>query len=134
MIDKLVAKNKLDITALENRWESFLIEVVRNPLPGVNKALVVVGSDRRGTAYGLFTLSEAIGVSPWYWWADVPVSKQRELNLKVERVVSKEPAVKYRGIFINDEDYSVGQSGHLKKNAETSVLKLMRRYVNCFYV
>lgn len=107
LIDKLVAKNKLDITALENRWESFLIEVVRNPLPGVNKALVVVGSDRRGTAYGLFTLSEAIGVSPWYWWADVPVSKQRELNLKVERVVSKEPAVKYRGIFINDEDWGL---------------------------
>lgn len=107
LIDKLVAKNKLDVKSLENRWESYLIEVVRNPLPGVSKALVVVGSDRRGTAYGLFTISEAIGVSPWYWWADAPVAKRQELNLKVDKVVSKEPTVKYRGIFINDEDWGL---------------------------
>lgn len=107
LIDKLVAKNKLDVKALENRWESYLIEVVRNPLPGVSKALVVVGSDRRGTAYGLFTISEAIGVSPWYWWADAPVAKRQELYLKVDKVVSKEPTVKYRGIFINDEDWGL---------------------------
>lgn len=107
LIDKLVAKNKLDVKSLENRWESYLIEVVRNPLPGVSKALVVVGSDRRGTAYGLFTISEAIGVSPWYWWADAPVAKRQELNLRVDKVVSKEPTVKYRGIFINDEDWGL---------------------------
>lgn len=107
LIDKLVAKHKLDVKSLENRWESYLIEVVRNPLPGVGKALVVVGSDRRGTAYGLFTISEAIGVSPWYWWADAPVAKRQELNLKVDKVVSKEPTVKYRGIFINDEDWGL---------------------------
>lgn len=107
LIDKLVAKHKLDVKSLENRWESYLIEVVRNPLPGVSKALVVVGSDRRGTAYGLFTISEAIGVSPWYWWADAPVAKRQELNLKVDKVVSKEPTVKYRGIFINDEDWGL---------------------------
>lgn len=107
LIDKLVAKNKLDVKSLENRWESYLIEVVRNPLPGVSKALVVVGSDRRGTAYGLFTISEAIGVSPWYWWADAPVVKRQELNLRVDKVVSKEPTVKYRGIFINDEDWGL---------------------------
>lgn len=107
LIDKLVARNKLDVKSLENRWESYLIEVVRNPLPGVSKALVVVGSDRRGTAYGLFTISEAIGVSPWYWWADAPVAKRQELNLKVDKVVSKEPTVKYRGIFINDEDWGL---------------------------
>lgn len=107
LIDKLVAKNKLDAKSLENRWESYLIEVVRNPLPGVSKALVVVGSDRRGTAYGLFTISEAIGVSPWYWWADAPVVKRQELNLQVNKIVSKEPTVKYRGIFINDEDWGL---------------------------
>lgn len=107
LIDKLVAKNKLDVRALENRWESYLIEVVRNPFPGVNKALVIVGSDRRGTAYGLFSISETIGVSPWYWWADAPVAKHTELNLKVDKIISKEPTVKYRGIFINDEDWGL---------------------------
>ena len=84
-----------------------MIEVVRNPFPGVNKALVIVGSDRRGTAYGLFSISETIGVSPWYWWADAPVAKHTELNLKVDKIISKEPTVKYRGIFINDEDWGL---------------------------
>lgn len=107
LIDKLVAKNKLDVKALENRWESYLIEVVRNPFPGVNKALVIAGSDRRGTAYGLFSISEIIGVSPWYWWADAPVARHAELNLKVNKIVSNEPTVKYRGIFINDEDWGL---------------------------
>lgn len=107
LIDQMIANKKLDATALKDQWESYQIEVIRNPLPGVGKALVVVGSDRRGTAYGVFTLSEAIGVSPWYWWADAPVAKQDELNLQVNRMISKEPTVKYRGIFINDEDWGL---------------------------
>lgn len=107
LIDDLVANNKLDVTSLKGRWESYLLEVVQNPFPGVSKALVVVGSDRRGTAYGLFSISEAIGVSPWYWWADAPVAEHKNLNLCVDRVVSEEPSVKYRGIFINDEDWGL---------------------------
>ena len=107
LINKLVAKNKLDVSSLKNRWESYLIEIVCNPLPGVGKALVVVGSDRRGTAYGLFSISEAMGISPWYWWADAPVVKRQELSLKVDRIIAKEPTVKYRGIFINDEDWGL---------------------------
>lgn len=107
LIDDLVANNKLDVTSLKGRWESYLLEVVQNPFPGVSKALVVVGSDRRGTAYGLFSISEAIGVSPWYWWADAPVAVHKNLNLCVDRVVSEEPSVKYRGIFINDEDWGL---------------------------
>lgn len=70
LIDKLVTKKKLNVSLLKERWESYLVEIVHNPFPGVNKALIVVGSDRRGTAYGLFSISELIGVSPWYWWAD----------------------------------------------------------------
>ena len=107
LINKLVAKNKLDVSSLKNRWESYLIEIVCNPLPGVGKALVVVGSDRRGTAYGLFSISEAMGISPWYWWADAPVVTRQELSLKVDRIIAKEPTVKYRGIFINDEDWGL---------------------------
>ena len=107
MIDKLILKKKLDVSALKNKWESFHVEVICNPFPGVKKALVIVGSDRRGTAYGLFSISEAIGISPWYWWADAPVDKRKELCLKVQKITSKEPTVKYRGIFINDEDWGL---------------------------
>ena len=107
LIDKLILKKKLDVSTLKDKWESFHIEVVRNPFPGVKKALVVVGSDRRGTAYGLFSISESIGVSPWYWWADAPVAKRKELCLKVQKMTSEEPTVKYRGIFINDEDWGL---------------------------
>ena len=70
-IDLLVAQQKLDVTGLRGKWESFLITTVPNPVPGVSMGLVIAGSDRRGSAYGIFELSEAIGVSPWYWWADV---------------------------------------------------------------
>ena len=70
MIESLVAAKKLDVRR-SGAWESFVIATVSDPLPGVKQALVIVGSDRRGTAYGVFTLSEAIGVSPWDWWADV---------------------------------------------------------------
>lgn len=106
-IDRLVSQKKLDVESLKNRWESYLVQLVRNPLPGVDKALVVVGSDRRGAAYGLLSVSKTIGVSSWYWWADAPIAKHDKLYLKVERYVSKEPTVKYRGLFINDEDWGL---------------------------
>ncbi len=107
LIDQWVREGKLQVGELKGKWESFLIQVVRNPVPGVKKAMVIAGSDRRGTAYGVFSVSEIIGVSPWYWWADAPVTKRAELNLKAERMISREPSVKYRGIFINDEDWGL---------------------------
>lgn len=106
-IDQLVDKGKLHVDSLKGKWECYQMEVVNKPFPGVEKALVIVGSDRRGTAYGLLSISEAIGVSPWYWWADTPIDKQKTLNLEVSQWVSKEPSVKYRGIFINDEDWGL---------------------------
>lgn len=106
-IDQMIAKKKLDIEPLKNRWESYLVQLVRNPLPGVDKALVIIGSDRRGTAYGLLSVSRTIGVSPWYWWADAPIIKKDQLHLRVDKYISKEPTVKYRGIFINDEDWGL---------------------------
>jgi hypothetical protein len=66
-----------------------------------------VGSDNRGTAYGVFDISEKIGVSPWYWWADVPVKRQKELTLTQDDFISSPPSVKFRGIFINDEDWGL---------------------------
>jgi hypothetical protein len=103
LIDQLVSKNKINVESIEGKWESFMIQTVVKPFPNVDKAIVIVGSDRRGAAFGVFTLSEKIGVSPWYWWGDVPVKKKAEIYLKNVRYVSNGPAVKYRGIFINDE-------------------------------
>jgi hypothetical protein len=68
---------------------------------------VIAGSDRRGTSYGVFSVSEAIGVSPWYWWADVQVQKSSFLNIEPINFTSKSPSIKYRGIFINDEDWGL---------------------------
>ena len=107
LIDELVSKARIDVASIRGGWEQYLIDWVENPFPNVKKALVVAGSDRRGTAYGLFSLSESIGVSPWYWWADVPVQAKKSLHLSVTRFSSLEPSVKYRGIFINDEDWGL---------------------------
>jgi Glycosyl hydrolase family 115/Gylcosyl hydrolase family 115 C-terminal domain len=107
LIDNLVAAKKLDVAGMEGAWESFVIATVPNPLPGVKQGLVIAGSDRRGTAYGVFTLSEAIGVSPWYWWADVPTRRRTALFVRSGVHRQGPPAVKYRGIFINDEDWGL---------------------------
>ncbi|MCB0628145.1 MAG: glycosyl hydrolase 115 family protein [Saprospiraceae bacterium] len=103
LIRQLIAAKKLNVDAIRSQWERFIIQTVKKPFRGIDEALVIVGSDKRGAAYGVFTLSEKIGVSPWYWWADAPVKKSEELFIKKERYVSKAPSVKYRGIFLNDE-------------------------------
>jgi len=103
LIDGLVAAGKLDVAAIRGKWEAFVIETVEQPLPGVERALVIAGSDKRGTIYGIYEISEQIGVSPWYWWADVPVKKRAELHLAAGRHLVGSPAVQYRGIFLNDE-------------------------------
>lgn len=102
-IDRLVEQNKLDVSAIAGKWEAFLLQVVENPRPGIEQALVIVGSDKRGTIFGVYDLSEQIGVSPWYWWADVPVKQQSSLYILPGKHSRGEPKVKYRGIFINDE-------------------------------
>ena len=107
LLDGLVKAGKLDAQRISGRWESYLVTTVANPWPGVDLALVVAGSDRRGTAYGCFTLSEMIGVSPWYWWDDVPPAHQSQLILSPGEICAGSPTVKYRGIFINDEDWSL---------------------------
>lgn len=103
VIDALVREGKLDVAGVSGKWEASVTQVVENPMPGVSRALVIAGSDRRGTIYGVYDLSAQIGVSPWHWWADVPVAKRTSLYVATDRVVRREPAVKYRGIFINDE-------------------------------
>jgi len=103
IIDKLVTEKKINVEGIKNKWEATIIQVIDNPVPGINRALVIAGSDKRGTIYGIYDVSEKIGVSPWYWWADVPVKKHSGLYLIPGTYKLGPPAVKYRGIFINDE-------------------------------
>ncbi len=107
LIEKLIAKRKINVESIKNHWERFLIQTLDNPFENVPKALVIAGSDKRGTSYGIFTLSEWMGVSPWYYWADVPVKKSETLYLKAGTYFSKAPSVKYRGVFLNDEDWGL---------------------------
>jgi hypothetical protein len=103
VIDRLIQRNKIDVSGIRGKWESNLIQVVAHPLPGISSALVIAGSDKRGTIFGIYDVSGEIGVSPWYWWADVPVRHQDALFVKAGRYIEGEPAIKYRGIFLNDE-------------------------------
>ncbi|WP_263358947.1 glycosyl hydrolase 115 family protein [Acidicapsa ligni] len=103
LIDRLIKEHKLNVETIKGKWESSIIQVIDKPIPGVDRALVIAGSDKRGTIFGIYDLSEQIGVSPWYWWADVPITHKDSLYVQAGRYVQGEPAVKYRGIFLNDE-------------------------------
>ncbi|MCM1127009.1 MAG: glycosyl hydrolase 115 family protein [Lachnospiraceae bacterium] len=136
LIDELVSKGKLDVSAVSGKWETYVTQIIPDPfaepfkepfadsykdsckgsykdsykdsckdsLKGVKEALVICGSDKRGTIYGIFSLSEYIGVSPLCYWGDAePVQRTEILVGEDFEKVSKEPSVKYRGFFINDE-------------------------------
>jgi len=92
---------------LNNQWETYTYKVVKKLNRNIDNALVIAGSDIRGTAYGVFGISEKIGVTPWYWWADVAPAKQMRLSINIDDFTSKTPSVQYRGIFINDEDWGL---------------------------
>ncbi len=132
IIDQLIRDRRIDVTAVAGKWESFLIQVVPKPLPGVASALIIAGSDKRGTIYGIYDLSDQIGVSPWYWWADVPVQHHDELFVKPGGYVQGPPAVKYRGIFLNDEAPSLTgwvheKYGNYNHEFYTKVFELLLR-------
>jgi len=103
LVDGLVQSGHLDVSGIRGEWEGYVIQVVRGAWSGNNATLVVAGSDRRGTIFGVYALSEQIGVSPWYWWADVPVTPAKRLFVPARTRVADKPVVKYRGIFLNDE-------------------------------
>ena len=89
----------IKVSDLRGSWERYRI-VTRND------QLIIIGSDARGLAYGVLHVSEHIGVSPWYWFADVPVAKKSQIDY-TEDFTSESPSIKYRGIFINDEDWGL---------------------------
>jgi hypothetical protein len=132
LIDQLAKEGKIDVKPIAGKWESFIIAVVPKPLDGVENALVIAGSDKRGTIYGIYDLSEQIGVSPWYWWADVPAEHKDALFVKAGKYVQGPPGVKYRGIFINDEGWALSpwaneKFGGFNSKFYTKVFELLLR-------
>lgn len=100
-IRQLIREKKINGKELEGKREKYLITTVSGKDGGKN--LIIAGSDKRGTIYGIYELSEQIGVNPWYWWADVPTEKHDAIFIKPGIYTDGEPAVYYRGIFLNDE-------------------------------
>ncbi|MGZ5285937.1 MAG: glycosyl hydrolase 115 family protein [Flavisolibacter sp.] len=131
-IRQLVKERKVNFKSITGQWEAYQVVVVKNPFENIEEALVIVGSDRRGTAYGIFELSRQMGVSPWYWWADVPVKKKKTLYINELATLSDAPKVKYRGIFINDEapalsNWSREKFGGFNHHFYEKVFELMLR-------
>lgn len=106
VVDKLISSKKINAKDLKGKWESFVITTIENSKS--KKQLIIAGSDRRGTIYGIYELSKQLGVSPWYYWNDVPVKKRSSAYILPGYFASGEPKVKYRGIFINDEEPAFG--------------------------
>jgi len=100
-IDALIKKRALDYSLLKGKREKYIITII-------DGKVIIAGSDKRGTIYGIYELSRQIGVSPWNWWADVPVERHHDIYIKKGLYTDGEPAVKYRGIFINDEWPAMG--------------------------
>ncbi len=122
---KLAKKYKQQSKELQGKWEQYLIFTDKGKL-------VILGSDKRGTIYGIYELSKQIGVSPWYWMADAPIQKHDQLFAKSGIYTDGEPKVKYRGIFINDEWPSFGtwcknQFGGINSKAYARIFELMLR-------
>jgi hypothetical protein len=139
-IDRLVAAHRLDVSAVRGKWEAAVTAVVQTPMRGVRRALVIAGSDRRGAAYALFTLSRQMGVSPWYWWADVPIVHHAAVYVTAGAHVLVTPSVQYRGIFLNDEDWGLrpwaakkmdsavdGGKGNIGPNTYARIFELLLR-------
>ncbi len=138
VVDKLVKEKKIDVDGVAGQWEATAIQIVDNPLPGVKRALVIAGSDKRGTIYGIYDISKNIGVSPWYWWADVPAKKHSALYVTPGNHKLGPPAVKYRGFFINDEAPSLtgwaykkygGLNHHFYERVFELLLRLKANYL-----
>ncbi|MGO8935279.1 MAG: glycosyl hydrolase 115 family protein [Terracidiphilus sp.] len=132
LIDALIRKHKLDVSGIAGQWEAAVTTVVEHPMPGVRRALVIAGADKRGTIYAIYDLSEQIGVSPWYWWADVRVPHADALYVQPGRIVQAAPAVKYRGIFFNDEapalsGWTKEKFGGMNHEFYTKVFELLLR-------
>jgi len=138
MIDLLIRNGKIDVSTISGKWESYIIQTIKNPFGKTGSALIIAGSDKRGTIYGMYDLSAQMGVSPWHWWADVPPRKHASLFVKPGKFIQGPPSVKYRGIFINDEwptlsGWVTEKYGTTKLSLNPPVPKGYANYNSLFY-
>ncbi len=132
LIRDIVARKKIPVSSIQGAWEHFSISHISNPVKGVADALLIIGSDERGAAFGALEVSAQLGVSPWSWWADVPVVKRKALYIEKKLILVDGPRVKYRGIFINDEapalsSWTAEQFGGFNHRFYEKVFTLMLR-------
>ena len=132
LVRQLVKAGKVDGKQLEGKTEKYLLQVVDNPVEGVSRALVIAGSDKRGTIYGAYELSRQMGVSPWYWFADVPTRQRKDVYIEEGVYTDGEPKVKYRGIFINDEwpcfgNWALSHFGGINSKCYEHIFELVLR-------
>ncbi len=134
IIAKLVDKKVLSLDGIDGKWECYKTQLVDYNDNNITQVLAIAGSDKRGCIYGIYRLSRMIGVSPWVWFADVLPEKKTEIVLSKSALdmESKEPSVKYRGIFINDESpsftgWAYGKFGGLNEKMYCNVFELILR-------
>jgi hypothetical protein len=107
IIDELAAQNLIPVKQVRGKWETFSITVLKGRAGASASTLVIFGSNPRATAFGVFEFSKLMGVSPWVWWADVKPAPQKQLYVSAGQSIIGPPSVKYRGFFINDEDWGM---------------------------
>ncbi len=107
VIDRLASLGRIQTDSVKGKWETFCITVIADQEHKGLRSLVIFGSDPRGTAFGVFELSKMLGVSPWVWWADVTPARRQNLYIGAGTNIIGPPSVKYRGLFINDEDWGM---------------------------
>ncbi|MGB8193461.1 MAG: glycosyl hydrolase 115 family protein [Chitinophagaceae bacterium] len=107
LVDQLINNGKLNVARIKGQWETFGIFVIDQPFSNVKQAVVIAGNDARGTAFGVFELSKLMGVLPFYWWADITPERKTELFVTKGTSIVGPPSVKFRGIFLNDEDWGL---------------------------
>ncbi len=151
VIDDYIAEGSLDVSEIQGKWESYQITTLKDERKDGKNLIVVAGSDKRGAIYGIYHISELMGVSPWAYWGDVVTPQVGEMTLSSEQlnVTSKEPSVKYRGIFLNDEAPSLtgwtkekfdGYNEEFYEKVYELILRLKGNYLwpamwsNCFSV
>lgn len=136
LIDALDNERKIKADDIRDQWESYAIEIVDDPVKGVKKAIVCYGQNPRATAYAMLELSKLSGVSPLVWWADVEPIHKENLYANGKRTLVKSPNVKYRGIFLNDEDWGLQpwaangidkDSGNIGPETYAKVMELLLR-------
>lgn len=143
LLDEWVAAGKVDTTGVTGRWEAYKLQLVQAPAEGIRQALVIMGGTPRGTAYGLFEISRRIGVSPYVWWADAAPAPRSALYACGDRTEVEAPSVKYRGLFINDEDWALlpwarktidAACNNIGPNTYEKVMELLLRLrANCLW-